>query len=91
MLARVNVHQSYETFKDTFFQLLKKYKAHVPSHHFKIKGKVYLLDAATVNLSLLVFPWAWYRQTKGFIKLHFGLDADGHLLVFMNMTEGKQY
>ena len=28
---------------------------------------------------------------KGAIKLHVGLDADGHLPVFMDMTNGKEH
>jgi len=90
-LARVNEQQPYETYQETFFQLLKKCQTHAPRHNFRFKGKVYLLDATTVNLCLSVFPWAQYRKAKGAIKLHFGLDADGHLPVFMNMTEGKKH
>jgi len=90
-LARVNEQQPYKTYQETFFQLLKKCQTHAPRHNFRFKGKVYLLDATTVNLCLSVFPWAQYRKAKGAIKLHFGLDADGHLPVFMNMTEGKKH
>jgi hypothetical protein len=90
-LARVNEQQPYETYQEMFFQLLQKCQTRAPRHKFKFKGKVYLLDATTVNLCLSVFPWATYRKTKGAVKLHFGLDADGHLPVFMNMTEGKKH
>lgn len=90
-LARVNEQQPHETYQEMFFQLLQKCQARAPKHNFKFKGKVYLLDATTVNLCLSVFPWATYRKTKGAVKLHFGLDADGHLPVFMNMTEGKKH
>ena len=54
---------------------------------FKFEGKIYLLDATTINLCLAVFPWATFRQAKGAVKLHFGLDADGHLPAFMDMTD----
>ncbi len=90
-LARVNEQQPYEIYQETFFQILRKCQTHAPSHNFKFKGKVYLLDATTVNLCLSVFPWAQYRKSKGAIKLHFGLDADGHLPVFMDMTDGKKH
>jgi hypothetical protein len=90
-LARVNEQQPYEIYQETFFQLLNKCQQHAPRHNFKFKGKVYLLDATTVKLCLSVFSWAQYRKTKGAIKLHFGLDADGHLPVFMDMTNGKKH
>ena len=36
-----------------------------------------------------MFPWAKFRKTKGAVKLHMGLDADGYLPSFMDMTTGK--
>lgn len=90
-LARVNEQQPYEIYQETFFQLLHKCQAHAPRHNFKFNGKIYLLDATTVKLCLSVFSWAQYRKTKGAIKLHFGLDADGHLPVFMDMSNGKKH
>lgn len=90
-LARVNEQQSYEVYRDMFFHLLQKCQVKAPRHQFKFKGKIYLLDATTINLCLSVFPWASFRRTKGAIKLHFGLDVDGYLPVFMDMTEGKKH
>jgi len=90
-LARVNEHQPYELYRDLFFKILKQCETKAPKHQFKFKGKIYLLDATTVKLCLSVFPWATFRKSKGAIKLHFGLDADGHLPVFMDMTEGKTH
>ena len=88
-LARVNEQQSSDLYRDLFFKLLKQCEAKAPRHQFKFKGKIYLLDATTVKLCLSVFPWATFRKSKGAIKLHFGLDADGYLPTFMDMTEGK--
>jgi len=69
--------------------LLKRCQLVAPKHRFSFKGKLYLLDATVINLCLAAFPWADFRQKKGAIKLHFGLDADGHLPAFMDMTKGK--
>ena len=88
-LARVNEQQPYELYKDLFFSLLKRCQMHAPRNRFKFKGKLYLLDATTIDLCLAVFPWARFRKTKGAVKLHFGLDADGYLPAFMDMTTGK--
>lgn len=57
----------------------------------KFKGKIYLLDATTIKLCLAVFPCATLRQANGAVKLHFGVDVDSHLPVFMDMTVGKKH
>jgi hypothetical protein len=53
---------------------------------FKFKGKIFLQDASLVELTLSLFPWATYRATKGAAKLHVGLDADGYLPAFVDLT-----
>ena len=58
---------------------------------FKLGGKVYLLDASLVELTLSLFPWAKYQKTKGAAKLHVGLDADGYLPAFVDLTEGREH
>jgi hypothetical protein len=88
-LARVNEQQPHELYKDLFFSLLKRCQIHAPRNRFKFKGKLYLLDATTIDLCLAVFPWVRFRKTKGAVKLHFGLDTDGCLPAFMDMTTGK--
>jgi transposase len=88
-LARVNEQQPHELYKSMFFSLLNKCAQVAPRHRFKFKGKIYLLDATTIDLCLAVFPWAKFRRAKGAIKLHMGLDAEGYLPAFMDMTDGK--
>jgi hypothetical protein len=88
-LARVNENQPHELYKELFFSLLKRCQHSAPQNRFKFKGKLYLLDATTIDLCLAIFPWATFRKAKGAIKLHFGLDADGYLPAFMDMTTGK--
>lgn len=90
-LARVNEQQPNDLYQELFVKLLKQCEAKAPQHRFKFKGKIYLLDATLVNLCLSVFPWATYRKAKGAMKLHFGIDADGYLPVFMDMTNGKTH
>lgn len=90
-LARVNEQQPYQLYREFFFKMLPKCKQSAPKHRFKFKGKIYLLDATTIDLCLSVFNWANFRQTKGAIKLHFGLDVDGYLPAFMDLTDGKKH
>jgi len=88
-LARINEQQPYQLYKRLFSLLLLRCKSYAPKHRFKFEGKIYLLDATTIDLCLAIFPWAKFRKRKGAIKLHFGLDAEGYLPAFMNMTNGK--
>ena len=88
-LARVNEQQPAILYKVMFAKLFEKCQRIAPSHKFSFKGKLYLLDATTINLCLSLFPWAKYRTRKGAIKLHMGLDAGGYLPAFMDLTEGR--
>lgn len=88
-LARVNENQPHQLYQELFFSLLNRCQLYAPKNRFKFDGKVYLLDSTVIDLCLNIFPWATFRKTKGAIKLHFGLDADGYLPVFMDMTNGR--
>lgn len=88
-LARVNEQQPASLYEALFYKLLSKCHEVSPGHRFKFKNKLYLLDTTTVDLCLSVFPWAKFRKTKGAIKLHMGIDADGYLPTFLSMTDGK--
>lgn len=88
-LARVNAEQPATLYQMLFAKLLRRCQQVAPKHTFSFEGKLYLLDATVINLCLTAFPWAEFRQKKGAIKLHMGLDADGYLPAFMDMTKGK--
>jgi hypothetical protein len=88
-LARVNENQPASLYQAVFFKLLERCRQFAPGHRFKFKNRLYLLDATTIDLCLAVFPWAKFRKTKGAIKLHVGLDADGYLPSFIALTDGK--
>jgi hypothetical protein len=88
-LARVNEQQPASLFEAVFFKILERCHQVSPGHRFKFKTPLYLLDTTTIDLCLSVFPWAKFRKTKGAIKLHVGLDADGYLPAFISLTDGK--
>lgn len=88
-LSRMNNTQSYKLYEDLFFKLLSRCEGNQTKHKFRFKNKLFSLDASTIDLCLAVFPWAEFRQTKGAIKLHVGLDHDGLLPKFVTVTDGK--
>jgi len=90
-LSRVNERQSYELYEALFHRLLHRCQSLAPRHGFRFKNKLYSLDASTIDLCLSVFPWAKFRTTKGAIKLHLGIDHDGHLPTFVSITDGKTH
>ena len=88
-LARVNRDQPASLYEAVFNHLLKQRRAFAPGCKFSFKNKVHLLDATVIDLCLALFPWAEYRTSKGAVKLHMGIDADGYLPEFMHLTDGK--
>ncbi len=90
-LARANETQPHQMYEALFQRLLTRCQGLAPKKRFKFKEKLYLLDASMIDLTLSLFPWAKYRKSKGAAKLHIGLDADGYLPAFVDLTEGKEH
>ena len=90
-LARANETQPHQMYEALFQRLLARCQGLAPTKRFKFKEKLYLLDASMIDLTLSLFPWAKYRKSKGAAKLHIGLDADGYLPAFVDLTEGKEH
>ena len=90
-LSRVNEQQPASLFEAVFGRLLSRCQNVAPPHGRRFKAKLYSLDASLINLALTLFPWADYQGRKGAIKLHVGLDHDGHLPSFVHLTEGCRH
>jgi putative transposase len=88
-LSRINEDKPYALYEALFGKLLSRCQGMTPGHGFRFKNLLYSLDASTIDLCLSAFPWADFRTTKGAIKLHIGLNHDGYLPEFANITEGK--
>lgn len=90
-LARVNERQPHELYEALFGKLLARCQAVAPGHRFRFKSKIISFDSTLIDLCLSVFPWARFRQAKGGVKLHVGLDHDGLIPCFAAVTDGKQH
>jgi hypothetical protein len=64
-------------------------QAHLRRVKFKIKSKIFLLDATTISLCLSLYDWAKYKTRKGAVKMHTLLDYDGNLPSYVNISDGK--
>jgi len=89
-LARTNEKQPALMYEALFKTLLNRCQGLAPGNRFRIRH-LYLLDSTVIDLCLGVFPWATFRKAKGAIKLHTGLDANGYLPTFVDMTEGSYH
>jgi hypothetical protein len=92
-LAYANKHRPWPLYQTVFEQTLSKCQELVRSQggrkKFRFKNKLMSLDGSIIDLSVSLFDWAKFRQTKGAIKLHLLLDHDGYLPSFAVVTEGK--
>lgn len=86
-----NKHRSWELFREYYYQLLGSLgqQAGFKRVKFRIKSKIFLLDATTISLCLSLFDWAKYKTAKGAVKMHTLLDYDGNLPAYINITDGK--
>jgi len=90
-LSYQNKNRSWELFRDYYYVLLDSLgqQAGMKRANFKIKSKIFLLDATTISLCLSLFDWAKYKTQKGAVKMHTLLDYDGNLPAYVNITNGK--
>ncbi len=90
-LSYQNKHRNWELFRDYYYALQKQLgqQEGFKQDKFKIKSKIFLLDASTISLCLSLFDWAKYKTKKGAVKLHTLLDFDGNLPAYVNITDGK--
>ena len=57
----------------------------------EISEPVYALDSTTISLSLSLFPWAEFRESRGAIKLHTLLEIPSSIPTFIDITAAKQH
>lgn len=86
-----NKHRDWTLFRDFYYVLLESFgqQAHLKRVKFKIKSKIFLLDATTISLCLSLYDWAKYKTHKGAVKMHTLLDYHGNLPTYVNITDGK--
>jgi hypothetical protein len=54
-----------------------------------LTNTVYALDSTTIDLCLLLFPWADFRSAKAALKVHALLDLRGNIPSFIHISDGK--
>jgi hypothetical protein len=54
-------------------------------------ASIYALDSTTIDLCLLLFPWAEFRSRKAAIKLHTLMDLEGSIPTFIYISNGRTH
>lgn len=56
-----------------------------------LDNTIYALDSTTIDLSLTLFPWADFRQTKAGIKVHTQIDLRGPIPTCIHITSARKH
>lgn len=90
-LSNANMVRDWRIYADFAQSLISIARRMYISEDFgaELSQTVYALDSTTIDLSLSVFPWASFRQTKAAIKLHTLLDLRGSIPTFIHISDGK--
>jgi hypothetical protein len=91
-LARANESRDWRIFRDFALKLIEQARELCKDDNLldlKLKGKVYTLDATTIDLCLDVFWWAKFRSTKVVIKPHTILDLKTAIPEYIFITDGS--
>ncbi|MCP4184293.1 MAG: DUF4372 domain-containing protein [Hyphomicrobiales bacterium] len=89
-LARANEKLDPDFYQQLFYKLYQRCQQSgaIPGKQFRFKGKLFSLDGSLIDLSMKVFPWADIAPKKAAFKLHPGLDHDGLIPAFAEVSEG---
>lgn len=92
-LADANETRDWRIWEDLAKSLMKKAKPLYAGEDLGLDlyNTIYALDSTTIDLSLTLFPWADFRQTKAGIKLHTQIDLRGPIPTCICITGARQH
>lgn len=93
-LAKANERRSWKIYRDLCLVLIGEARSlyvSEPALALDIETACYAIDSTSIDLCLSLFPSLPYVGTKGAVKLHLGLDLQGSIPAFFDMTSGKKH
>jgi hypothetical protein len=96
-MSHANREMSSEFFEKSFYAVSKAVQAqcHNPlgglKRKVKFKAPLYSIDSTIIDLTLSLYNWALYKQTKGGVKLHTMLENDVFLPVWAYVSNAKDH
>jgi hypothetical protein len=90
-LAHANTVRDWRIYADFAQSLISIARPLYANEPFGVdlQNTAYALDTTTIDLSLSVFPWAPFQQSKAAIRLHTLLDLRGNIPTFIHISDGK--
>ena len=92
-LSNANMNRDWRIYADFAQVLINTARKLYSDERFseEISEPVYALDSTTISLSLSLFPWAEFRESRGAIKLHTLLELPSSIPTFIDITAAKPH
>lgn len=92
-LADANESRDWRIWEDLAKSLIRKARPLYTGEDLglDLDNTIYALDSTTIDLTLTLFPWADFRQTKAGIKMHTQIDLRGPIPTCINITGARQH
>jgi hypothetical protein len=92
-LADANENRNWRIWEDLAKSLMRKARPLYAGEDLGIdlENTIYALDSSTIDLTLTLFPWADFRQTKAGIKMHTQIDLRGPIPTCIHITGARQH
>lgn len=87
-LSNANEKRSWRIYADFAQLLMQRAKKLYINEKFEldINEAVYALDSTIIHLCLNLYPWAYYQQNAGGVKLHTLLNLKGNIPAYAKVT-----
>lgn len=92
-LADANESRDWRIWEDLAKNLMRKARPLYAGEDLglDLENTIYALDSTTIDLTLTLFPWADFRQTKAGIKMHTQIDLRGPIPTCIDITGARQH
>jgi hypothetical protein len=92
-LADANESRDWRIWEDLAYNLICKARPLYAGEDLGVDldNTIYALDSTTIDLSLTLFNWADFRQTKAGIKMHTQIDLRGPIPTCICITGARQH
>jgi len=88
-LSKANANRDFKIFEEFAYKMISIAQGKLITKEFEIAGRFYAFDSTTIDLCLNLFWWAYFRKTKGGIKIHTLYDIVTQIPAFIHITEAK--
>ena len=88
-VAYANANRDYRIFEEFAYYMINLAQSKRLDREFILRGKFYAFDSTTIDLCLSLFKWAYFRKSKGGIKVHTLFDVVTQIPTYIHITEAK--